>query len=76
MGDMPPRERQRPYERMLSDLRRRLQSGEWQPGDHLPTVAEFASRYDTSTATVSKVLKILADEGLIEVIPRWGTFKT
>jgi DNA-binding GntR family transcriptional regulator len=76
MGDMPPKTPERPSERVLADLRRRLGSGEWERDEALPTVAELANQYTTSTATVSKVLRQLAGEGLVRVIPRWGTFKT
>ncbi len=72
---MPPRERQRPSVRVEADLRRRLAADEWAHDEALPTVAELAEQYSTSGATVSKVLRKLADEGLVEVIPRWGTFR-
>jgi DNA-binding GntR family transcriptional regulator len=72
---VPPRERQRPSARVEAELRRRLTAGEWAQDEALPTVAELAQQYATSGATVSKVLRKLADEGLVEVIPRWGTFR-
>jgi DNA-binding GntR family transcriptional regulator len=59
-----------------ADLRRRIAAGEWASGDALPTVAALADYYDTSGATVSKVLRKLADDGLVTVIPSWGTFRT
>jgi Fe2+ or Zn2+ uptake regulation protein len=31
--------------------------------------------YGVSKATVTRTLRILADEGLVRVIPRWGTFR-
>lgn len=70
-----PRSEQRPRERVIEDLRRRIESGEWAPGEALPTVAQLAGHYDTSGATVSKALRQLADEGLIRIVPRWGTFR-
>ena len=45
------------------------------PGEALPTVAALAEHYDVSKATVTRVLRILADEGLVRVVPRWGTFR-
>lgn len=63
-----------PRERVETDMRRRLQAGEWPPGGQLPTVAQLAEHYETSTATVSKALARLRDDGLITVIPNWGSF--
>ena len=64
-----------PSQRVEADLRRRISAGEWAPGEALPTVASLARRYGTSGATVSKVLRRLAADGLITVIPSWGTFR-
>lgn len=56
-------------------MRRRLDAGEWASGEALPPVASLAEHYDVSTATVSKVLRKLAESGLVEVVPRWGVFR-
>jgi DNA-binding GntR family transcriptional regulator len=64
-----------PSDRVEADIRRRLESGEWATGDQLPRVAELAAEYRTSGSTVSKVLRRLAAEGLVTVIPSWGVFK-
>jgi DNA-binding GntR family transcriptional regulator len=60
---------------VAADLRRRIAAGEWPPGEALPTVAVLAEHYEVSKATVTRVLRILADEGLVRVVPRWGTFR-
>jgi DNA-binding GntR family transcriptional regulator len=70
-----PRGPERPFEIVAADLQRRLAAGEWQPGEALPTVAVLAEHYEVSKATVTRVLRILADEGLVRVVPRWGTFR-
>lgn len=62
-----------PSERLAADLRQQIESGELQPGDQLPTVAVLAKRYKVSTATVSKALRTLKDEGLIVTRHGWGT---
>ena len=63
-----------PRDRVIKDIRRRLAAGEWPPGGQMPTVEALAAQYETSTATVSKALAALAAEGLVKVIPRWGSF--
>jgi DNA-binding GntR family transcriptional regulator len=71
-----PRGPERPFEIVADDLRRRMAAGEWQPGEALPTVAALAAHYGVSKATVTRTLQILASEGLVRVVPRWGTFRT
>lgn len=70
-----PRPRELPSVRVEADLRRRAEAGEWASGDALPPVAELAAHYGVSTATVAKALRRMADDGLVEVVPRWGTFR-
>ena len=60
---------------VAADLRRRIAAGEWQSGAALPTVAAFAEQYGVSRSTITRVLGILADESLVTVVPRWGTFR-
>ena len=70
-----PRGPERQYEIVAADLRQRIAAAEWQPGEALPTVAAPAEHYAVSKATVTRTLRILADEGLVRVVPRWGTFR-
>ncbi len=70
-----PRGPQRPSEIVAADLRRRIAAGEWAVDEALPTVAALADHYGVSKATVTRTLRILADEGLVRVVPRWGTFR-
>ena len=73
---MPPRERLPPSQRVEAALRARLESGEWASGEALPSVAALAAEYGTSRASVAKALHRLADAGLVDVVPQWGTFAT
>ena len=72
---MPPRERELPSKRVEADLRRRLDAAEWDHGQALPSVAALAEHYRTSRATVAKALRRIADDGLVEIVPQWGTFR-
>ena len=64
-----------PSDRVAADLRRRIAAGEWAHGEALPAVAALAEHYGTSRGAVSRALRLLADEGLVRVVPRWGTFR-
>lgn len=78
MGNVPadkPRERETPSARVEADLRRRIASGEWSPGERLPSVATLAEEYETSRASVAKALGRMAEAGLVEVVRNWGTFR-
>ena len=76
MDGMPPRELGTalpPGSRQT--LRRRCQAGEWEPGERLPSVADLARHYGVARNTVIKALRRLAEDGLIEIVPNWGTFR-
>jgi GntR family transcriptional regulator len=70
-----PRGPERPSETVAADLRRRIAAGEWQADEALPTTAALAEHYGVSRATVTRVLRALAAEGLVRTVPRWGTFR-
>jgi DNA-binding GntR family transcriptional regulator len=70
------REREMPSRRVEADLRRRIEADEWTSGQALPSIASLAAQYDVSRATVAKALRRMADDGLVEVVPQWGTFRT
>jgi hypothetical protein len=70
-----PRGPDRPYEIVAAGLRARLAAEEWQSGEALPTVNALADHYQVSRATITRALRLLASEGLIRVVPRWGSFR-
>jgi hypothetical protein len=74
--NQPRRPEERPGVTVERGLRRRLASGEWQRGDQLPNTNEFAEHYGVAPGTVQRVMRKLADDGLVRVVVRWGTFKT
>jgi DNA-binding GntR family transcriptional regulator len=72
---VPDRPRELPSRRITDDLRRRIEAGEWASGQQLPSNAELAGHYGSTRRTVSKALRTLADEGLVEIQANWGTFR-
>jgi DNA-binding GntR family transcriptional regulator len=65
-----------PSARVEASLRERIGAGEWASGAALPSVAALAEQYRVSRASVSKALRRLAEDGLVEIVPAWGTFRT
>lgn len=53
------------YQEIAESLRRRIASGEFQPGDKLPPVREMAQRWDCTPGTVSRAYAQLSQEGLV-----------
>ncbi|AJA10090.1 GntR family transcriptional regulator [Sphingopyxis fribergensis] len=63
-----------PARRIRDEIAAAIQSGEWRPGDRVPTEQELAARYRCARATVSKALGELAAMGLVERRRKAGTF--
>ena len=72
---MTSRDPQLPTDRVEAELRARIESGEWSPGEQLPSVAKLAAQHNTSRATMNRALRRLADAGLLVIVPSWGTFR-
>ena len=63
-----------PARRIREEIAGAIRSGEWRPGDRVPTEQELAARYGCARATVSKALGELAASGLVERRRKAGTF--
>ena len=55
-------------------LTRSLQTGEWRPGEAIPSEVELALRFKVSQGTVRKAIDTLADENLLVRRQGKGTF--
>src|SRR6476661_3586979 len=53
------------YARLRQVLHDRLASGEWRPGDQIPTIRELGLLYGVSRITVVQALDELSREGLL-----------
>ncbi len=62
------------YRQIRTLLLRGLQSGEWQPGEAIPSETELAARYRVSQGTVRKAIDELAAEHLLVRRQGRGTF--
>jgi DNA-binding GntR family transcriptional regulator len=63
-----------PYRQVASELRARIESGELGPGDRVPSITTLMQEYGIARNTARHALAVLAEEGLIEVTPGWGSF--
>lgn len=72
MSARPPK---LPSDRVAAEVRARIQAGEWAKDDQLPSVNALAVEHKTSRATMTKALHVLADEGLLTIVPSWGVFR-
>jgi GntR family transcriptional regulator len=62
------------YERIADDLRRRIASGEYQPGGRLPTREQLSEQYKSSPGPVDEALSVLRAEGLVDTRHGRGTY--
>jgi len=62
------------YQQIQSLLTRCLQSGEWRPGEVIPSEQDLAARYKVSQGTVRKAIDALADDNLLVRRQGKGTF--
>ncbi|MEQ4207916.1 GntR family transcriptional regulator [Actinopolymorpha sp. B9G3] len=60
------------HRRITDDLRRRIGSGDYKPGDMLPSEAALRAEYDVTRGTVRQALQALVNEGLVDVMQGRG----
>ncbi|MDE2400589.1 MAG: GntR family transcriptional regulator [Burkholderiales bacterium] len=62
------------YQQIKALMLRRLQAGEWRPGEAIPSEIELASRFKVSQGTVRKAIDELAAENLLVRRQGKGTY--
>lgn len=63
-----------PYRRLARDVVARIESGDLQPGDRIPSANDLVKTEKISSATAARVLAVLRDEGWIDTVPGRGSF--
>jgi GntR family transcriptional regulator len=63
-----------PWQQLANLLRGRIESGQLQPGDRIPSVISLAQEYELAAGTVRKAITALQQEGLLVSRVGWGTF--
>ncbi len=75
MSDGNPAPAFRPlYQQIKTLITQSLISGEWRPGEAIPSETELAARFNVSQGTVRKAINELADENLLIRQQGKGTF--
>lgn len=75
---VPPRPAARgvhaPYSRVKAFLKSGLASGQWVPGDQMPSEADLVAQFAVSRMTVGRALRELQAEGLVTRVQGVGSF--
>lgn len=78
MGRMPaPIDRDSPvaiYRQIATRIRDDIAAGAYAPGQRLPGVTELMEDYGVARLTARKAMRVLADEGTVEVSPGKGYY--
>lgn len=69
-----PRKTVFPSEAIIAELRGRISSGQWKPGEAIPAETVLAAQFGVCRATMNKTLKTLEREGLVWGGPGRGRF--
>ena len=60
------------YLQVAELIRRRITSGELQPGDAIPSQNTIIQRYGVARMTAHRALQVLVDEGSVVIVPGVG----
>jgi GntR family transcriptional regulator len=70
-----PGQREKPqYQKLAAEIRDKVASGEYMPGDRIPSESAFCKSSGLSLLTVRQAMGVLVDEGLLLRYPGKGTF--
>ncbi|MET9183472.1 GntR family transcriptional regulator [Kitasatospora aureofaciens] len=62
-----------PYQQVIAHYKEKINNGELQPGDRVPSDRQLAEEWGISRVTAQKVLTAMRSEGLIETTPGLGS---
>src|SRR5882672_5413759 len=63
-----------PYEQVKAFIRQKLRSGEWKPGDRIPSENDLVKVLGISRMTVNRALRELSEQGALVRRGGVGTF--
>lgn len=62
------------YQRLRDEILAKISSGEWRPGEPIPTEAELTKTYSVAIGTVRKAVDTLVADGLLQRSQGRGTY--
>jgi DNA-binding GntR family transcriptional regulator len=62
------------YQQIAAILRDEIGRGVYPPGRPVPSETQLMQRYEVARLTARKAVRVLADEGLVEVVPGRGAY--
>lgn len=62
------------YIQVASALRRRIETGQWKPGQKISTLQELEAEFEVARVTVRQAVEMLQNEGLLHRYQGRGTF--
>jgi GntR family transcriptional regulator len=60
--------------KVANELRARIESGQLPPDARVPSITTLMQEYGIARNTARHALAVLAEDGLIEITPGWGSF--
>ncbi len=63
-----------PYRQLAEILRARIARGDWAPGRRMASENDLVQQYGLARTTVRRAIAVLAEEGVVTVVPQRGTF--
>lgn len=65
-----------PYRQLAAILRARVERGDWQADKPIASENQLVQEYELARTTVRRAIKVLAEEGVVYVVPGRGTYVT
>jgi GntR family transcriptional regulator len=65
-----------PYQQIADIIEAALRSGEYRPGEALPSEQRLMQETGAARGTVRRAMAVLREKGLIRTIPQIGSFVT
>lgn len=59
---------------LADDIREKIKSGHYQPGDRLPSTSQLCAQYGISAIVVRNAMLTLKAEGFVKGVPGVATF--
>jgi len=73
-GTVDPEGMEAPYRQLAGILAARLERGDWEPGRRMASETRLQQEYGLARNTVRRAIGILAERGLVVVVPQRGTY--